>query len=119
MIFLRNFCNVPDLAGQVESGLAGWDPGPLSVTVVEQYMSGAGVQSAELRQEAEFISSEHQVGRSVMVKVHAMDGADGGELYHGGEFPDGKFSRSVVDGNDGGGIIELSHEGVIEQGGGE
>src|SRR5580693_5775100 len=118
MIFSPEGDDVPDLTGEVEAGAGGVGPGEVSFSVADQEMAEAGVEAAELWEEAEFVAAEQQVGMAVVVDIGDEGGIDGGELDHGREALDAEAAVAFIEGDDGGAEVEGLDQGAVERGGG-
>src|SRR5882724_9277267 len=114
MILIPDLGDIPDLSSQLEPGPFRTDPGEIPFSIIEQDMAKAGVQPAELWQEAGFVAPENQVGKAIAIEVHAMNGVHGRQLYHGGHWPYAEPPVAFIDGDDGRGVIELPDQGAVQ-----
>src|SRR5580658_212200 len=119
MIFSLEGDDVPDLSGEVKTGMGGVGPGEVSFAVTEEQVAEAAVEAAELGKEAELIAAQEEIGMAVVVDVGDEGGVDRGELDHGGKALDAEAAVAFVEGDDGGAEVEGSYQGAVQLGSGE
>lgn len=119
MIFYPDRSNITDLSGELKPGGIVVDVLELAMSFTEEDVTEAGVEPAELRQEAKLIASEDDIGYAIAIEIDTAGSVDRGELDRRGESLEDKLAMPFIKGDDRGGEGKLFDLGAVEQLGGE